>query len=627
MEPNSKLLSRTSQVLIDGAIFLLAYFTAFLMRFEGIPDGIFIKQLTMLFPYILFARLLSFMIFSVYSIVWRYISIVDVISISKATLPLTILLLLGRLFLPDKLALLRLPISVITLEFLLVLFGALGARMTRRFAHELLERGKYENDTGHIKKKRTILIGAGDAGNIFVKELKQRKDLGIDVVGFIDDNPKKHHSMIQGVKVLGKTNQIPEIAKKFNIEEGIITIANASSKEIRRIVNLCKDTKIKVKVVPGLFEILDGKIKITKIREVNIDDLLGRRVVSFQNHIPKTINHYKNKKILVTGAGGSIGSELCRQIVSLKPKEIILLDKDEYSIYEIHQELTESLSSSDQIKISPIIADLRNIRRFQNIFETHHPEIIFHAAAHKHVPLMERNVSEAISNNILGTKYAAQYADRYGVDMFLYISSDKAVNPTSVMGASKKIGEIIIQEIASKSETKYSCVRFGNVLGSRGSIIPLLQKQISQGKPLTITDPKARRYFMSISEAVQLIIQAGTLGQQGEIFVLDMGEPINIQELAEDLIKLSGFTTEEIELKFIGLRPGEKLYEELLIDEEKSQVTKFDKIFIAPPIKVDADKFKERLETLLEAADNCNKQIIIEQLRGMEIGYNHQNNS
>jgi FlaA1/EpsC-like NDP-sugar epimerase len=493
--------------------------------------------------------------------------------------------------------------------------------MARRIVWELSERERLENGRAGLKKKRTLLVGAGAAGNMVVKELKQRPDLGIEVKGFIDDDPRKLNTEIQGVKVLGNTSQIPETIRKLNIDEAIITIANASSKDIRRITALCERSKIKLKIVPGLFEILDGKVRVSKIREIDIDDLLGRSVVSFRNHLPEIVGHYRDKKILVTGAGGSIGSELSRQLANYRPRELILLDKDENSIYEIDCELN---SQDNQITITPFIADIRNFERLRCAFHKYRPEVIFHAAAHKHVPLMESNVSEAILNNILGTQNVSGLARESQVERFIYISTDKAVNPTSVMGASKKIGEILIQEDSSRSKTRYSCVRFGNVLGSRGSVIPLFQKQIARGGPLTITHPDVKRYFMSISEAVQLIIQAGTLGNKGEIFVLDMGELIRIQDLAKDLLRLSGMTEDDIEIKYVGMRPGEKLYEEILIDEEKAKATQFERIFMAPPIEVDMSNFSPRLSELIQAAQACDDNKAIECLIEMGIGYSSQ---
>ena len=608
---------KINQLLVDIFIFAFSLFSAFFIRFEGFPTESNLKQLLILFPYIIIIRILFFYIFSVYSIVWRYVSINDVILIFKASFPLSTALLLGRLFLPSEFSLLKIPLSVIALEFLLVLLSTSGIRMLRRLLYELREREKLsiQNDR---KKVNALLVGAGNAGNLVAKELKQRIDLGLDVVGFVDDDPFKFNTVIKGLKVLGNTSQIPEIAKKHNIDEAIITMANASSKDIRRIVDICEGQNIKVKIVPGLFEILDDKFKVSRIREINIDDLLGRSVVNFENHLPEVTNNYKNKRILVTGAGGSIGTELCRQLSTLWIKELIMVDKDENSIFEIDSELKYETWSC---KLAPLISDIRNLESLEYIFKKYRPDVIFHAAAHKHVPLMEYNVSEAILNNVWGTKNVAELADKYGIENFIYISTDKAVNPTSIMGASKKIGEIIIQEIASKSKTRFSCVRFGNVLGSRGSVVPLFQKQISHGGPITITHPDIERYFMTISEAVQLIIQAGTIGNNGDIFVLDMGKLIKISDLAKDLIRLSGYNKEDIEIKYIGLRPGEKLYEEILVDEEKMKSTQYQKVFISPPISVDNNKFSENLDFLLNAAYKCDKKSIIECLEKMEIGY------
>lgn len=610
-------LLQANKVLADVAMFIAALFASFFIRFEGVPDPFNLKQLLIFFLFIILARTVSFQLFSVYSIAWRYISIADAITVIKACVPVTAILFLGRLLLPERLQLFRFPFSVIALEFMLVLLGTLSSRVVRRLLYERSERSHFEGKGGLQKKKKVLLIGAGNAGNMAIKELKQRADLGIDVLGFIDDDPAKRRSVIQGIRVLGNTDQIPEIVRKMDIDEAIITIASASSKDIRRIVDVCEGVRIKVKIVPGLFEMLDANVKITKIREINIDDLLGRSVVDLENHLPGIVGYYRDKRILVTGAGGSIGSELCRQLSTFSPGELTLLDKDENSIYEIDYELRHAYNISP----SPVIADIRNETRLCAIFEEFQPDIIFHAAAHKHVPLMEFNAPEAVLNNVAGTRNVAALADRFGVRSMIAISTDKAVNPTNIMGATKKIGEIIIQDIASRSRTHFSCVRFGNVLGSRGSVVPLFQKQIAQGGPITITHPDVVRYFMSISEAVQLIIQAGTIGSRGEIFVLDMGSPIKIVDLARDLIKLSGYSESEFEFQYIGLRPGEKLFEEILIDEERTRVTHFKKVFIAPPIEVDAPEFHRNLAALLRAAETNDRSGIVECLKSSKIGF------
>jgi FlaA1/EpsC-like NDP-sugar epimerase len=608
---------KLSQGIFDLIVFALSLFAAYFIRFEGVIPDEFIRQIAVLLPYIIIARAISFQSFSVYKIVWRYISIHDVWRILKGILPVTALLILARYFAPQRLAMLRIPISVITLEILLIFLGTSGIRMVRRITMEITQRESLtRRRNGAVK--RVLLIGAGDAGNMVAKELSQRTDLGMEVEGFVDDDPKKFNAVIQGVRIFGSTAQIPEIVKRLKIDEAIITITNASSREIRRIVEMCEGAGVKVKIVPGLFEMLDDRVKITKIREVNIDDLLGRNVVDIETHHPDVEKHYRGKRILVTGAGGSIGSELCRQLCTYWPKELILIDKDENSIFEIDNELE---GCAKGLRVTPIISNIKNEKLLETIFTKFRPEVIFHAAAHKHVPLMEFNVSEAILNNVQGTLNVAKLADRYGAGSFIFISSDKAVNPTSVMGATKKIGEIIVHDIASKSGTKFSCVRFGNVLGSRGSVVPLFQKQIARGGPVTVTHPDVERFFMSIAEAVSLIIQTGSIGTKGEIFVLDMGKMVKINDLARDLIRLSGFKDDDIEIEYTGLRAGEKLYEEIMIDKERDRITEFEKIFIAPPVEYVNSDLEKRLEELVALAEKGEDAEIIRHFQEMGIGY------
>lgn len=611
------LIQGIGQVVLDILVFAAAAVAAYLIRFEGLPPGGFLRQMALLVPYLIIFRLLLFILLPVYSVAWRYISIREVLLITAALLPVSVVLLGLRLFLPAKSMLFRVPLSVTALEFLLALVGTTGVRMARRLVHERSDRGAL-NNIGKPVRKNVVLIGAGDAGNIVVKELKQRPDLGLSVVGFIDDDPKKYLSVIQGVRVLGDSSRLAEIVRRHKVDEAIITIANASSKDIRRIQGACERAGIKVRIVPGLFELFDDEVKIMRIRELNIEDVLGRSVVQFESHRREIVAHYRDKRIMVTGAGGSIGSELCRQLAGLKPGQIIMLDKDEHSIYEIDSRMRKEFP---EVKTVLAIGDVRSRARLGPIFDKYRPQIIFHAAAHKHVPLMELNIAEAITNNVLGTKTTAELAAQHGVENFIFISTDKAVNPTSVMGATKKIGEILIRELAAAGGTRFSCVRFGNVVGSRGSVVPLFRAQIAEGGPLTITHPDVRRYFMSISEAVQLIIQAGTIGNLGEILVLDMGDAIRIQDLARELIKLSGYAEDDIEIRYVGLRPGEKLHEEILIDEEKARATKFDKIFVAPPNEVDGRRFSENLTALLEAAEAGDEKRILQSLKDMDIGY------
>jgi FlaA1/EpsC-like NDP-sugar epimerase len=612
---------RMHQVVLDTLVFLVSWIAAYVIRFEGIPAGpfaVYVRQMFVLLPFVILGQILLFYIFSVYSIIWRYISIRDAFGILKATAPLTAILAAFRFSVPSKLAMLRVPISVIFIDFLLVLLGTGAVRALRRIAFEDNVRGRLGLSDG-TALKNVLLIGAGDAGNMILKELKHRTDLGMNPVGFVDDDPWKKGKHLQGVRILGDTSEIPAISEKKKIREAIITIANASSKDIRRIVDICEGAGLRVKIVPGLFEMLDEKIKITKVREINIEDLLGRSVFEMKKHLPEVAKAYRGKRILVTGAGGSIGSELCRQLSTLEPCEIILLDKDENSIFEIDSDLKDR--ELNCISIHPVIANIKNRDRLGLLFKQYRPEVVFHAAAHKHVPLMEFNIAEAILNNVMGTIHVAETAHRHNVERLVFISTDKAVNPSSIMGATKKLGEVIVQNIAKGSQVKFACVRFGNVLGSRGSVVPLFQKQISRGGPVTVTDPEMKRYFMSIPESVHLIIQAGTLGEKGEVFVLDMGQPIKIVEMVKTLIRLSGHREGDIEIKYIGARPGEKLYEEILKDEERSRSTKFEKIFIAPPDETSNENVLRKIDSIIEAAKVGDAAQIIQGLNEVEIGF------
>ncbi len=619
MNFNKLLFNRVNQVILDSLVFAVSFLAGFLVRFEGFPSFYPFYKLIVVCPYFVLARLLCFYVARVYTISWRYFSIVDALRVVQAALPVSLALLLGRLFIPGEISILKWPYGVITIEFLLVVLGTLGTRMTRRMFHEASQRARYGGAATGANGRNVLLIGAGDAGNMVAKELINRKDLGYQIVGFIDDDPRKFGKSIQGIKVLGSTARLPDIVQKHRVQEAIITIANAGAKDIRRIVDVCRAVNLKAKIIPGLYEMLDEKVKITKIRQVDINDLLGRSLVKFDNQLPDVLEKYRNKRIMVTGAGGSIGSELCRQLVLLWPKELIMIDKDENSIYEIDTELASRKSG---VKATPIIANIKNPTRMRSLFDQFRPEVVFHAAAHKHVPLMELNVCEAILNNIGGTKLLAELGSSAGVERFINISTDKAINPTSVMGSTKRIGEMLIQKLAAQSRTRFSCVRFGNVIGSRGSVVPLFQRQIADGGPITVTHPDIKRYFMSISEAVQLIIQAGTLGDKGEIFVLDMGKPIKILDLAKDLIRLSGYSESDIEVKFVGLRPGEKLYEETLVDEEKDQATQFRKIFVAPPTGKTPPNFDELVSALFTAAEQDDEEKIISILKEMDFGYN-----
>ena len=439
---------------------------------------------------------------------------------------------------------------------------------------------------------RVLIIGAGCAGEMVVKELEKNPQLNKKAVAIIDDDITRIGDQVSGVDIVGTRNSILKIVKLYKIDEIIFSIANISKKGKKEIIDICKNTNCKIKTIPGIYEIIDGKVDIKQVRDVEIEDLLGREPIEVDFNLMGS--YIQDSTILVTGAGGSIGSELCRQIANIMPKKLIMLDNYENNLYSIQQELIRKYG--DSIKMIAVVASIREQKRMEKIFDKYRPEVVFHAAAHKHVPLMENSPGEAIKNNIFGTLNVAMLSSKYNVKRFLLISTDKAVNPTNVMGATKRAAEMIIQSLNEESKTEFVAVRFGNVLGSNGSVIPLFKKQIEEGGPVTETHPKIIRYFMTIEEAVGLVIQAGGMAKGGEIFVLDMGEPVKILDLAKNLIRLSGFEPDvDIKIVFTGLRPGEKLYEELLMSEEGLLDTKHKKIFIGRPIDFDKNDLQKYL--------------------------------
>ena len=439
---------------------------------------------------------------------------------------------------------------------------------------------------------RVLIIGAGCAGEMVVKELEKNPQLNKKAVAIIDDDITRIGDQVSGVDIVGTRNSILKIVKLYKIDEIIFSIANISKKGKKEIIDICKNTNCKIKTIPGIYEIIDGKVDIKQVRDVEIEDLLGREPIEVDFNLMGS--YIQDSTILVTGAGGSIGSELCRQIANIRPKKLIMLDNYENNLYSIQQELIRKYG--DSIKMIAVVASIREQKRMEKIFDKYRPEVVFHAAAHKHVPLMENSPGEAIKNNIFGTLNVAMLSSKYNVKRFLLISTDKAVNPTNVMGATKRAAEMIIQSLNEESKTEFVAVRFGNVLGSNGSVIPLFKKQIEEGGPVTVTHPNIIRYFMTIEEAVGLVIQAGGMAKGGEIFVLDMGEPVKILDLAKNLIRLSGFEPDvDIKIVFTGLRPGEKLYEELLMSEEGLLDTKHKKIFIGRPIDFDKNDLQKYL--------------------------------
>lgn len=466
--------------------------------------------------------------------------------------------------------------------------------------------------------KRVLIIGGGEAGSMVVKEMYNNPQIHRYPVAIIDDDPKKHRMKIYGVPVVGNRMDISRVVQQKEVDEILIAMPSASRREIREIVNICNKTRCSLKTLPGIYEIIDGRVSIKQMRDIEIEDLLGRDPVEVD--LAAMSDYLVNETVLITGGGGSIGSELCRQIAGFSPRKLIIFDCYENNAYEIQQELKRRYGSDLNLEVC--IGTVCDRNRLEQVFKIYRPMVIFHAAAHKHVPLMEENPMEAIKNNVFGTVNVAECADKYEARRFVLISTDKAVNPANVMGATKRIAEIVVQDMDRKSKTEFVAVRFGNVLGSNGSVIPLFRKQISEGGPVTVTDPEVIRYFMTISEAVQLVIQAGAMAKGGEIFVLDMGEPIKIRDLARDLIKLSGFEPDvDIKIEYVGLRPGEKLYEELLMAEEGLRETEHEKIFIGKPVFNNINQLKRELEMLKAILIKGDKELTEIVVRKLVPGY------
>jgi FlaA1/EpsC-like NDP-sugar epimerase len=507
---------------------------------------------------------------------------------------------------------LRVPVSIIALEFLLSLTGSVSARALRRLIYEWRRRQgvRVYNDY-----KRLILYGAGEAGIQLLRELRGRPDM--EVAGFVDDDPRKVGTVIAGAKVLGSGESLENLVYQAGVDEVVISLGDPSPATVARITARCNG--LPVKIIPSRLELMSGRVHISQMRDVSIKDLLGRGAVELSKLDQGTRQTYEGKRILVTGAGGSIGSELVRQLIPANPETIAILDKDENSVYELEQELVQKGSA---VHIDPYIADIRHVGRLHGVFSDFKPQLVFHAAAHKHVPLMERHPPEAVLNNVCGTQNLLEVARAHGVEQFVYISSDKAVNPVNVMGATKRIGEMLVQSYARTGSMRAACVRFGNVMGSRGSVVPLFMKQIARGGPITVTHPDIVRFFMTIPEAVQLVLCAGTLANRGEVFVLEMGSPRRILELAHRMIQLAGLEPgKDIQVSIVGLRPGEKLSEELTCANESLSRTRFEKISMIKPRPFNDAQFLDRVLWLVRTAERNNASLIYEVLTEMDLGF------
>lgn len=587
---------RGLQVVLDVAMLSITYWAAWLFRFEFDIPSTWLRVLLGTWPYVVLLQYLGLAVFRVPALSWRYLGIGDVIRVLFAMSASTAVLIGVRIVQPlveDAVGVVGIPLGVLSIHFVLGFVGIVGIRATRRVYGEARDRAR--KVTGD-EKDRVLLIGAGQAGVLVAREIAHRPDLGLHPIGFLDDDPVKQGMTIGGLSVLGTTNNVQEIAHRKHVTRVLITIANAPGEQIRRITERCRDAQLETKIIPGIYEIVGDKLNLSRIREVAIEDLLGRAPVQLDEEVVGA--SIRSRVVVVTGAGGSIGSELCRQVCRYGPARLVLIERYENALFEVHRELT---SAFPQVPIDPRVGDICDATRMEQLFAESKPELVFHAAAHKHVPMMEWNPGEAVKNNVGGTRILADLSDRFGVQRFVLISTDKAVNPTSVMGATKRIAEIYLHALSRRSSTRFVAVRFGNVLGSAGSVIPIFRQQIAAGGPLTVTHPEMRRYFMTIPEASQLVLQAGAMGEGGEIFILDMGEPVKIVDLARDLITLSGLRPDEdIEIRFSGVRPGEKLFEELSTSAEQAEKTRHPKVFIGRIPTHSVDAVREGVDGLLE---------------------------
>ncbi len=570
----------------DVVLVNLCIYVALIFRFDGDIPKQFMDIFLDTAIYLTAIKIIIYYLFGLYRSLWRYASIDEMLQLAFAIAIEGILSFLFGQFLN-----VRLPRTVYAITCVLTFLALGGVRLSYRISRRV--KNIVISDKSSLT--RVMVIGAGEAGSMVIRELQKHTELKSLPIVVIDDDAKKLRARINGIPIVGGRSQIKKAAEEYDIDEIIVALPSVPSNELRDILKICKETRCKLKTLPGVYEIINEDVSIKNIRDVNIEDLLGREEVKLD--IKEISSYIKNETVLVTGGGGSIGSELCRQIARFHPKKLIVLDIYENNAYDLQQELSRSFKS--KLNMEVVIASVRDKSRLEQVFSNYKPGVVFHAAAHKHVPLMEVNPAEAIKNNVLGTLNAVQCADKYNVRKFVLISTDKAVNPTNVMGATKRVAEMIIQTMDKQSQTEYAAVRFGNVLGSNGSVIPLFKKQIEVSGPVTVTHPEITRYFMTIPEAARLVIQAGAMAKGGEIFILDMGESVKILDLAKDLIKLSGFEPDvDIKIEFTGLRPGEKLYEELLLAEEGVEGTRHKSIFIGKPLELDYDELMKKIKEL-----------------------------
>ncbi|WP_291629672.1 nucleoside-diphosphate sugar epimerase/dehydratase [Clostridium sp.] len=587
-------------ILVDAILINIAYVLAIYFRYEY---GIFlqlVKDYEKIAIVFIAIYLISFYFFKLYESIWNYASIDEFLLVIGACITGNVIsTILAVLFRMDF------SYAVSILSGILVILFIVGFRVSFRIYSRLTNILDVKSNVSNLK--RTLIIGAGEAAILVIKEMKNNKNSKYNPIALIDDDKYKVGKSILGIKIEGTRKDIIKVCKEKEIETIIIAAPSMNEEDKKEILDKCKKTECKIQMVPSIYSVIDGKVSLNQIKDVEIEDLLGRKPIELE--MQGISNYIKNKTVLVTGGGGSIGSELCRQISKFNPKRLIIFDIYENNAYDIQNELRHKYPN---LNLLVLIGSVRDKKRLEQVFDKYKPDIVFHAAAHKHVPLMEDSPMEAIKNNVFGTLNVVECADKYNSERFVLISTDKAVNPTNVMGATKRICEMIIQSYDKVSHTKFVAVRFGNVLGSNGSVIPLFKKQIAQGGPVTVTHKNIIRYFMTIPEATQLVLQAGAFAKGGEIFVLDMGEPVKIYDLAYDLIRLSGYEpNKDIKIKVTGLRPGEKLYEELLMSEEGLTNTSHKKIFVGKPIFSDLNILRKKIEDLKEIIDKDNKKELI----------------
>ncbi len=595
--PRDKKIRMIFLLLVDICVIQFSSFMGLWMRFDMRLDLIPANYVDSVLHYALLHTLVTvaaFYVLRMYSSMWSVAGVREACHIVFACVLSTLCQIAGMTMLQ-----LSVPRSYFAISFI-VMAGCEGlVRLSYRIYRALFQRGGGSGDS------RVLIVGAGTSGSVILKEMQTSEFAHGKVVCFADDDKNKIGKFLNGVPIAGNRYDIPQLVEKYRVDKIFVAVPSAPAGEVKKILEICRETNCQLKLLPGIYQLLNGDVSVSKLREVQIEDLLGREPICV--NLDEIMGYVSNKVILVTGGGGSIGSELCRQIASHNPRQLIILDIYENNAYDIQQELRHNYPDLDLVVL---IGSVRNTHRINSIFEHYRPQIVYHAAAHKHVPLMEDSPNEAIKNNVFGTYKTAKAAIRYGTERFVLISTDKAVNPTNIMGASKRMCEMVVQMLNKESATDFVAVRFGNVLGSNGSVIPLFKKQIAQGGPVTVTHPDIIRYFMTIPEAVSLVLQAGAYAKGGEIFVLDMGEPVKILDLARNLIRLSGYVPDEdIMIEFTGLRPGEKLYEELLMDEEGLQDTPNKLIHIGKPIDFDEKLFREQLDQLYEEANRDDTDI------------------